>query len=246
MDDHTNATRNGFLDFYGGFLAPPNYAFTDTIKTRFLPYDPRLDDMGVELGAERGSLYGRMAITNGASNPLSTAPFAGGFTAKLGYNASLLHSGVSFYTDYEKDGTNRKRGTRWGYYGLTHRGPLALLGEIAAGTDEAEPVPGSGLASGVKTNSLAWFLEADYALVRQANVRLRYDWMSLDRGNADPYVVALNEHQRFAVEAEWVPVPFAELRWTLRFINHEAESFRADNVPVDDETQTYLQFHFSY
>jgi hypothetical protein len=246
LDDHTVATRNGFLDFFGGFSAPPSYQFTDTIRTRFLPYDPRQDDMGIEVGGERSNFYGRMSYTNGAANPLGPAPYAGAFTAKLGHNTSRYQGQLSYYSDYQKDGTFRQRAMRWGYAGIGHHGPFAVLGEVAAGTDEAEPAPGSGKASGVKTNSLAWFLEGDYAPVRQANVRVRYDWMSLDRGNPDPYVRQLNEHTRVALEAEWVPVPFAELRWTLRFINHEADSYRADNVPIEDETQTYLQFHFSY
>src|SRR5439155_12290831 len=51
MDDHTVATRTGFLDFVGG--------------GSFLPYDPRGTDAGVEIGAEAKGIYGRAAITNG-------------------------------------------------------------------------------------------------------------------------------------------------------------------------------------
>jgi hypothetical protein len=34
-------------------------------------------------------------------------------------------------------------------------------------------------------------------------------------------------------------VPFAELRWTLRYIDHQ-------DPLLDDERQAYLQMHFSY
>jgi len=55
----------------------------------------------------------------------------------------------------------------------------------------------------------------------------------------------LNTHDRYSVEGEYVPVPFAELRWTLRFIQHKfgGNSLVGD---VPDERQGYLQFHFSY
>ena len=51
--------------------------------------------------------------------------------------------------------TPLKRATRWGYYGMTHSGPWALLGEIAAGTDEGEPLA-PGTVTGPKTNLIAY------------------------------------------------------------------------------------------
>jgi hypothetical protein len=49
----------------------------------------------------------------------------------------------------------------------------------------------------------------------------------------------LNTIDRYAVEGELTPVPFAQLRWTVRLIDPK-------DGALDDETHGYLQFHFSY
>jgi hypothetical protein len=228
MDDHTVATRNSFLDFSGGGA--------------FLPFDPRDPDMGFEVGGSNASWFGRASFTNGDAQV-----FGGGFaeakTVKLGFNSPRHQSGVSFYDNYnsERGGLSPsfpKRATRWGYYGLGSFGPLAGIVEVAAGTDEAEPDPGSGLATGPKTNSLAWFAEVDYTPMRFLNGRLRYDYLQLDR-SSDPVIRDASTHRRYAAEAEYLPVPFAELRAVIRWIDHE-------DVALHDEAQGYLQFHFSY
>ena len=226
LDDHTVATRRGFLDF--------------SSDQSFLPYDPRQPDMGVELGAERGGMFGRAAFTNG-NNELFAGQYAGAKTVKLGYNHPYYQGAVSFYDDERKEGfSGLKRASRWGYYGLTHAGPVSLIGEYAMGTDEAEPAL-PGFASGAKTNLTAWFAEIDVAPVRQWNVRLRYDRDVYDR-SSDPLARDASTHTRLALETEYVPVPFCELRWTLRSIRHEDPA--AFGYP--NETQSYLQLHLSY
>ena len=231
LDDHTVATRNAFLDFAGG--------------ETFLPYDPRYPDMGVEIGTLQTNWFGRASFTNG-SEDIFQGGHAQTSAAKIGYNNAAFQSGVSFY-----DAFNRvtfapiKRGTRWGYYGLTHRGPFALLGEVAAGTDEAQPPP--GFASGAKRNSLAWYAELDYAPVRYVNVRGRYDYLVHDH-STDDAVREANTHSRYALEAEWVPVPFCEIRGAVRRIDHKDDDGYSAIVgqAIKDETQAFLQFHFSY
>ena len=232
MDDHSLATRNGFLDFQTG--------------QTFLPYDPRHPDMGIEAGADRGGLFGRAAFTDGASSFDGLEPFAEAFTLKLGHNAPWGQGAVSLYDDYLKDGAGPfKRATRWDAYALTHRGPLALIGELGAGTDEA--------VLGGRRNLLAAFAEADYAVHRGANLRVRYDLFQGDRDGAlllrpDGSTVSrrdLATFQRYALEGEFVPVPFAELRWALRLITPRAAT-DAFGVTRETEKQAYLQFHFSY
>jgi len=258
MDDHTVGTRNGFLDFFDPVSASGNFAYNDSVKRAFLPYDPRQSDMGLEYGVDWNGAFARAAITNGDGHPLFGGgnPYASAKTLKLGYNRAGYQGAISIVDDFRRfDGAgfvspfDVKRATRWGYYGLVSRGPVAVLGEVAAGTDEYVPAV-AGHASGPRSNSLAWWAEIDYAPVRQANVRLRYDRMNLDRGHPDPYLRELNQHSRMALEAEWVPVPFAELRWTLRKIDHDGSEFRDNGlggkVAIEDETQTYLQFHFTY
>jgi len=218
MDDHTVATRNGFGDFGTGGL--------------FLPYDPRKPDMGVEIGAERAGWSGRAAFTNGQSSLFTGSGYAEAKTVKLGYNTARFQAGASLYDDFRKSGTTPEvRFTRWSFYGMTHQGSLALLGEIAAGTDENK-------VSDLKTNLLAGFVELDWAARREVNVRGRYDRVVLDRG-ADEATRDASTFHRYALEAEWVPVPFAELRGTLRYLDPR-------DPAGDDERQAYLQFHFSY
>jgi hypothetical protein len=234
MDDHTVATRNGFLDFFDG--------------RRFLPFDPRTPDMGYEIGVTPGNFFGRVAFTNGATSIFSAANVAQAVSLKVGHNMPHYQGAVSFYDDFHKVPavdpftfatiTDRVRSTRWGYAGIGHLGDLSVLGEIAAGTDKFnEIVPGSMLA-GRARNLLAGWAEADWTFSRAYNLRVRFDRMELERGG-DPLVRDLNSHNRWALEGEYLPVPFAEVRWTLRYIDHQAAS-------LQDERQAYVQMHFSY
>ena len=223
MDDHTVATRNGFLDFQGG--------------GRVLPYDPRFGDEGLELGGTRGLHYGRVAFTNGVSSPLGTLrTHAQAVSAKIGYAGTSLQEGFSGYDEWnEAPFGGQTRASRWGWYGMTHRGPLSLLGEVVAGTDHFAGAPGD---PDFNTNRLGWFVEADYQANRACNVRARYDRMETDR-SSDPATRDAGSYSRYALEGDIVPVPFAELRWTLRLIDPDLDG-------KDSEQQAYLQLHFSY
>ncbi len=218
MDDHTVATRNGFLDFQTG--------------ERFLPFDPRNPDNGLEVGGTAGNFFGRAAWTNGRTHPLfgSTNTKAQAFAVRLGHNLPWYQANLSFYDEYSRD-QDPVRATRWGYAGLAHWQQLAFLYEVAAGTDEA-------VITGDKTNRLAGFAEVDWHPNRALNFRVRYDRLELNRAS-DETIREANNWNRYAVEGEWVPVPFAEMRWVLRYIDAVSES-------AEDERQAYLQFHFSY
>ena len=224
MDDHTVATRDGFGEFGTG-------GSTQTGNS-FLPYDPRFPDMGVEVGMDKGGWFGRASFTDGRSSIFTPDGHAEAKAIKLGYNMSSYQGGISLYDDFAKSGTTPlERFTRWGYYGMTHVGPVALLGEIAAGTDEDK-------TTGLKKNSLAAFAEVNWAIRREYNMRIRYDRAELDRSS----ILAVrdaNTFSRYAIEGEWVPVPFAELRWVYRYLD-------AKDPMIPDERQGYLQFHFSY
>jgi hypothetical protein len=217
MDDHTVATRGGFGELGTGGT--------------FLPYDPRFPDMGVELGGDVGSWYGRVALTNGPANALAPSgnTTVDGRSIKLGFNNAWYQGMVSAYS--QSGGGSVPRADRWGYAGMTHYGPLALLGEIAAGTDEHAFNTG-------KINSLAWFAELNYAPNRWANVRVRVDHQSLDRGRGEP-LREQGTFNRYALEGELVPMPFAELRWALRYLDP-----RDGTDP--DERQALLQLHLAY
>jgi hypothetical protein len=227
MDDHTVATRAGFLDFVS-----PGYTF--------LPYDPRQPDMGLELGAERSHVFGRAAYTNGRANVVGAGPYAETKTLKLGYRDPRFETALSIYDDYAKQAgfsPANARQTRWGGYAITHWREFALLGEVVAGTDEGQPLAGQAT---LRTNRLGGWAELDYAVTRALNLRTRFDYLVVDR---DKLVRDANTFTRWALEGEWVPVPFAELRATLRHIDYkENQGF----FNVDNENQAYVQFHFSY
>ncbi|HET9325613.1 MAG TPA: hypothetical protein VFQ05_02450 [Candidatus Eisenbacteria bacterium] len=225
MDDHTVATRNGYLDF----LTPPG------LVPRFLPYDPRTPDMGIELGGEKGSLFARASYTNGETHPFNPPPVAPSRaqakTAKLGFVSPSFQAAASFYDDFrDKAGfVSPVRATRWGAYAMGRVGPVSALLEIDAGTDE--------YVGDTKNNLHAGFAELDWTPARWINVRARYDRMNLGVGDGALFAEDL-VYERYAFETEWVPVPFAELRATVRQISQQDGPY--------DETQGYLQFHFSY
>jgi hypothetical protein len=231
MDDHTVATRNSFLDFQ----SPP-------LEPGFLPYDPRLPDEGLEYGMTHGGWFGRTSLTNGSNGtptPLA-GQYAAAWTAKLGYNHPRFQVAGSFYDDYFNKGVSLygyKRVTRWGGYGLTHWKRLAFLGELDAGTDMAP--------SGVKVNKLAGFAEVDYAPARWTNVRVRYDDVELPRPDV-PGIGDLGVYHRWSLEGEFVPVPFAEIRWALRYIDPKLGTDPNTLQEIPNERQAFVQFHFSY
>lgn len=227
MDDHTVGTRNGFLDFL---------VLTGRGSPRYLPYDPRNPDMGIEVGAEKSGFFGRASYTNGESHPLfSTTSRAQAKTAKLGYVSPMFQGAVSFYDDF-RDGVNSSfsqlpfRATRWSAYGMGRAGPVSATVEVGAGTDEFRV--GSDES---KNNVDAGFAELDWTPARWINLRARYDRLNVGSDGITPEDVIFN---RYAFETEWAPVPFAELRATVRQIEEK-------NGPYE-ETQGYLQFHFSY
>jgi len=220
MDDHTVATRNAYLDFAGG--------------QRFLPYDPRQSDSGFEIGAQNGTWFGRASFTNGgAKNPVFTGDYAEAKAVKIGYNHPSYQGAISVYEDLADDNTYGRR-ARWGYYGMTHYGPLAFLGEVGAGTDIRQ--------DGRHVNLLAYFGEVNYSPWKAVNFRVRYDHDELDR-SSDDIVRDQNTYDRYALEGEWVPVPFVEFRATLRRIQQK------EGAPGQDpyqENQGYLQVHLAY
>lgn len=225
IDDHTVATRNSFLDFQSA--------------TRFLPYDPRTVDRGLEAGGTHGPWFGRASFTNGSSSAANGPPtndrHPQAFATKLGYANGWYQGAVSYYDDWVPD----IRRVRWGYYAMVHHGPVALLGELSAGTDDV-------IVTGrtAQRNLLAGFAEANWTPHRAHNFRFRYDHLETNRV-PDGLTRSINTWNRYALEGEWVPVPFAELRWTMRLIDQMADE-TALGAELKDEKQAYLQLHLSY
>jgi hypothetical protein len=236
MDDHTVATRNGNTEF-------------QIPRAFVLPYDPRISDQGVEIGGTRGEWQGRLAYTNGSSFVLSGGPdprlHAQAFSGKLVYADEKYQVGLSGYDEWvPANGVESVvRASRWGTYVLTRRGNVSLLGEVVAGTDKL-----SSSAAGAPyedVNKLGWFVEGDYQANRACNFRLRYNRLEGYRtGEEDER--DQSAYSQYALEGEVVPVPFAEIRWTLRLLDPVAEKDISGTVDRDSEKQAYIQLHFSY
>jgi len=243
LDDHTVGTRNGFLDF------GPGAAFHASV----LPFDPRLTDQGIEFGGGMGSTFGRIALTNGASNvlqavttggpnPQKNATHADAFSGKLGYNSANFQLGLSGYDEWEPNTAagNRVRSDRWGLYGLSHFERWSFLTELVSGTDRTQV----GTSPRLATNKLAFLAETDFQWSRSVNFRARFDRMETNRAS-NLGIRGLGSFNRYALEGEVVPVPFCELRWTLRAIDPSADKNLAGQT-LDSEKQAYIQVHFAY
>ena len=232
MDDHTVATRNGFAEFQNEVVV--------------LPYDPRVADQGFELGATRGALQGRIAFTNGTSSPLNPTErtHAQTVAGKLAYVDDRYQLGVSGYDEWAPATINFPitRADRWGAYAMTRRGPVSLIGEVVSGTDQQ--VFFFPITAEFKVNKLGWFVEGDYQASRGVNFRLRYDRLEGARiGDQRDQ----SSYNRYALEGEVVPVPFCEVRWTLRLIDPVAAQYPPPlGTDRETEKQAYLQMHFSY
>jgi hypothetical protein len=88
-------------------------------------------------------------------------------------------------------------------------------------------------------------VETDYAPVRWTNFRLRYDALSL-ANLGDPVIRDQGQYQRWSLEGEFVPVPFAEIRWALRYIDPKLGTDPNTGESIPNERQAFVQFHFSY
>jgi len=226
MDDHTVATRNAFLDFQTG--------------QGFLPYDPRQTDRGIELGGTHGNAFGRVAFVNGADEPFSAInTHAQGVAAKLGHNTSRGQVAVSVYDDWTRTDVGSRRRTRWGGYGLTHAGPFALIAELDAGADRRIDTLGVN-----RTGLFAAFAEVNWSPQPRYNLRVRYDHLELDRSPV-AVIADLNTYDRWSLEGEYEPVPFAQVRWSVRLIDPRAER-DPGGAEIRKEKQAFVQFHFFY
>ena len=210
IDDHTGAMRAGFRDAAVGSFG----------TSGFLPYDPREVEGGLEVGfTPTFGFLASAAITNGGP---AFANDAQSLTGKVSYVGSRFSAGVSGYHNYMS--STRRREVRGSLYaGLNVLPKLQLLAETGIGQGDD--------GAGTTTDPRGLYAEADYRLAREWNVRAKYDFIDLDHN------VAGRAQERYTLETDWTPVPFADLKLSLRRV-----------VPEDapDENQLLLQWHFYY
>ncbi len=194
QDDHTGATRGGFLNTEAGGTGG------------LLPYDPHGVDSGIEGGWFHGPAALSVALTNGGPAFNNKAQAVG---AKLLSQVPFGQLGASIYDRYRT--SVRDRATRWAVYGI-FRAPgvpdLTLLGETGFGTSKD--------ASGAETNVTGSFAEADYRLNRGVLLRARYDYEDPNRG------VDGSAAERYLLESDLTLVPFADLKLSYREVVVEA------------------------
>ena len=210
IDDHTGAMRAGFRDAAAGSFG----------TSGFLPYDPRNVEGGLEVGfTPYPGFLASAAITNGGPY---FANHAQALTGKVSYFGSRFIAGLSGYQNYVN--TTKGRETRGSLYaGLNVLPQLQLLSEVGMGRGDD--------GAGTLTDPRGLYAEADFRPAREWNVRAKYDYIDLD------HRVAGRASERYTLETDWTPVPFADLKLSLRRV-----------VPEDapDENQLLFQWHFYY
>ena len=210
MDDHTGALRAGFREAAVGSFG----------TSGFLPFDPRQVEGGLEVGfTPLTGFLATGAITNGGP---AFGNQAQALTGKVSYFGSRFIAGISGYRNFATtSGREDERGSI--YAGLTVVPALQLLGEAGLGQSD----DGAG---GVSDQRAIWG-EANYRLSRAWLVRGKYDFVDLD------HRVAGLAQERYTIETDYTPVPFANLKFSFRRI-----------VPEDapDQNQFLAQWLFYY
>jgi hypothetical protein len=190
-------------------------------STGFLPYDSQQDDAGVEVGSAGSTYFGQLSFTNGSGT--ISGDRAQTFAAKVGMGTKPLSFGLSGFHQYQE--TPGSKHDRWGGYVMSTWEKVTFIGEYGGGTTDAP------IFFGGKRNLLAAFAELDYRLARGINVRGKMDYLEPDKGASGDL------GRRWLVEADFVPVPFTELKLSFRHHNEEALG----------EYQEYLaQFFFPF
>ena len=176
------------------------------VPVNVLGYDPRQPDVGLEFGVIRPSLIAQAAITNG-SNLSFDSDRNKAFTARgMGLvGPALFGASVHLDSDGQSPSTERLR-----YGGFATVNPLLdlVLLAIDLGDDEL---------GGTTTPILLAWAEADYFYERLARFRLRYEF--LDQNRDEEFA----DSERYTVEGDLIPFPFAAVRLSYRFTSNEDE-----------------------
>jgi hypothetical protein len=210
IDDHTGGMRAGFREATAGSFG----------TSGFLPYDPRDVEGGLEVGfTPAPGWLTSAAITNGGP---AFANRAQALSGKVAYFTGRYIGGFSVYHNVAS--STKRRDLRGSFYGgLNVAEPIQLLAEVGLGRVDD--------GAGTLEDPRGLYLEADVRLARAWLVRAKYDFIDLD------HRVAGRAQERYTLETDFTPVPFADLKLSLRRV-----------VPEDapDENQLLLQWHFYY
>jgi len=189
---------NGYVKA-GKLLPPFGWRLPDDASfiRQFSGFSYSAPDTGVEVGFEPGRWSIHLAATNGAgggsddnrSKQLSLLTVRRVGKGRIGLSAS----------------NNLPEGSRIsqaGILGAFHTGRLSLLAEA----DLRETRSG-----GTTGERLIGYLEADVLMLRGLTVKIAHDWLDPDRG------IATDARTRTTLGIEYIPVPFVQLRYLVRF-----------------------------
>lgn len=167
----------------------------------FLSYDAQKDDAGIEIGSVGSRWFGQFSFTDGSTPFLERAQTV---AAKVGRASKAFQAGLSGFHRYAENLAITH--DRWALYGSATRGPVTVLGEYGGGTDE--------MTFGT-THLQAFFAEADYRAARGLNLRGKFDFINPEMSTGSSIV------RRYTLEADVNPIPFAELKLSGRYYDHQ-------------------------
>ncbi len=179
----------------------------DTIFVRDMTgFNYANQDLGGEIGFEKGPLFGALAVTNGTQggtdNNLSKQ-----VTGTIGALWRKLRLGLSYsWADGTTDQAQAVRHVGGAFAGLGI-GRLSLLAEgdfvrDLSGPGSAAPPTGTTPAPTTVKWQWAWYSEADLLLYRGINLRLAFDYQDPDLS------VANDQRVRYTAALEVAPVAF--------------------------------------
>jgi len=168
----------------------------------FLPYNSQADDAGIEVGGAGPTYFGQLSFTNGSGT--ISGERAQTLAAKIGTGRKPISAGLSGFHQYVE--ASGARHNRWALYAMSTWQKLTFIGEYDGGTT---------VGFGGTRNLWAAFAELDYRLARGINVRGKFDYLEPNKDASEDLF------RRWLVEADFVPVPFAELKLSYR--NHDEE-----------------------
>ena len=206
----------------GKFLPPFGWRLPDdaTFIRQFSGFTYSAPDTGVEVGFEPGKWSIHLAATNGAG---------GGSDDNRSKQVSVLtvrrigkgRIGLSASNNLPQDARVSQAGILGGF----HTGRLSLLAEA----DWRET-----RSMGTTTERWIGYLEADVLMSRGLNLKIAHDWLDPDRD------VATDARTRTTLGLEYVPVPFVQLRYMVRFRDGPPQVQGARNDSVEIEAHLFF------
>lgn len=215
-----STSGGGYYVKVGRFYLPFGWRLEDdnAFVRRLSGVNMQTPDEGLELGMERGTWTGRLALTNGSGGGPETDD-GKQVTARLEHVGRRWRIGASGLFN-DSDGGERAVA---GLFAGAHTGPIRWLGEVDYVDDDSLGPDGRQMAAAL--------IEADWGFRKGHNLKLTHEWLDPDDD------VDEDEQTRSSLVYEWFPFQFVELRSGVRFYDGP------DQIDVQNRTEAFLQLH---